>query len=355
MPYDYVIVGAGIAGSSIAYFLKNKKVLVLDKSGICQKASGAAGAFLFPKVGYNTKYTKFINKALIESFEFYKNLGINTHKSGVVILPRDERDLSKFKEYEKSFELKYKKIENGFYFEDGGLVDSVAVCKKLLEDVEFRQVEVKNIKKTKNEFVINEHIIAKNIILATGFEDVWGIPYINIRPVWGQRISIKTDLKIDNFYHKNCSLSLNFDGIVHIGATHERRKSDKLPDDENSKILLQKANEIIKIDGEVISKKAGMRAGSIDYFPIIGKVIDAHKTLEKYPRTTKGQIPKEIFFVDGLYVINGGGGRGFSNYIFVAKMLSKMLLEGEEIDEMFDTKRLFIKWARKVDKNGLSS
>jgi len=350
MLYDFVIVGAGIAGSSIAYFLRNKKVLVLDKIGVAQKASNAAGAFLYPKVGFNTKYTKFVNEALLYSFDFYEKLGIDTHKEGVWILPRDEKDIEKFKEYKKTFTLKYQEKGDGFFFEDGGFVDSEEVCHKLLEDIEFRKLEVSKIEK-KEFFILNDEIKSKNIILATAWENVIEIPYIKIRPVWGQRIEIKTDIKPEYNYHKNCSISKNIDGIVKIGATHERRWSDKLPDEENNKILLKKANEIINIDGDIYSMKAGMRAGSIDYFPIIGRIIDADKTLEKYPEIKKGRKPKEVFYKEGLYIINGGGGRGFSNYIYSAEILSKYILNDVEIPEILDNKRLFIKWARKIEKN----
>jgi len=349
MLYDFIIIGAGIAGSSIAYFLKDKKVLVVDKSGICEKASNAAGAFLFPKVGFNTKYTKFVNEALLYSFEFYEKLGINTHKDGVFILPRDEKDIEKFKEYEKTFSLNYQKKGDGFFFKDGGWVDSQKTCNKLLENIEFKQIEITKIEKAEY-FILNNNIKTKNIILATGWESIIDIPYIKIRPVWGQRIEIKTDIKPKYNYHKNCSLSKNFDGIVKIGATHERRWSEKLPDDENNQILLHKANEIIDIDGEIYSMKAGMRAGSVDYFPIIGKIIDTNKTLEIYPEIKKGRNPKEVFYKEGIYIINGGGGRGFSNYIYVAKKLSEYILNGQKIEDFLDSKRLFIKWARKIDK-----
>jgi len=349
MLYDFIIIGAGIAGSSIAYFLKDKKVLVVDKSGICEKASNAAGAFLFPKVGFNTKYTKFVNEALLYSFEFYEKLGINTHKDGVFILPRDEKDIEKFKEYEKTFSLNYQKKGDGFFFTDGGWVDSQKTCNKLLENIEFKQIEITKIEKAEY-FILNNNIKTKNIILATGWESIIDIPYIKIRPVWGQRIEIKTDIKPKYNYHKNCSLSKNFDGIVKIGATHERRWSEKLPDDENNQILLHKANEIIDIDGEIYSMKAGMRAGSVDYFPIIGKIIDTNKTLEIYPEIKKGRNPKEVFYKEGIYIINGGGGRGFSNYIYVAKKLSEYILNGQKIEDFLDSKRLFIKWARKIDK-----
>ena len=104
----------------------------------------------------------------------------------------------------------------------------------------------------------------------------------------------------------------------------------------------------MQIDGEIYSMKAGMRAGSIDYFPIIGEIIDTDKTLERYPQIQKGRYPKEVFYKKGIYIINGGGGRGFSNYIYSAQILSEYILKGKEIPEYLDTKRLFIKWARKL-------
>jgi tRNA 5-methylaminomethyl-2-thiouridine biosynthesis bifunctional protein len=347
--YDYVIIGAGIAGCSMAYFLQNKKTLIVDKEGICQKASNAAGAFLFPKVGFNTKYTKFVNNALLYAFKFYEKLEINLNKQGVLILPRNKKDIEKFQEYKKTFTLPYEEKEGGFFFESGGVLDPQEVCKKLTQNIEFKKLEITFIKKEEN-FILNDSIQTKNLILATGAEKIFEIPYIKIRPVWGERIEIKTNLSTKHHYHKNCSVSTNLDGIVKIGATHERRWSEKEPDIENANILINKAKEILKLPKYSIhSMKAGMRAGSIDYFPIIGPIIDTKRTLEKDPQIKKGKIPKEIIHIDNLYIINGGGGRGFSNYIYSAKFLSDFLLNKNPIPEFLDTKRLFIKYARKID------
>jgi len=348
--YDFVVIGAGIAGCSITHFLKDKKVLIVDKTGICQKASNAAGAFLFPKVGFNTKYTKFVNDALLYSFDFYEKLNIDTKKQGVLILPRDEKDIEKFQEYKKTFTLSYEEKEDGFFFKDGGVLDSVAVCKELIKDVEFKQIEMISIKKETN-FILNDLIETKNIILATGWENLIDIPYIKIRPVWGERIEIKTPLSLSHHHHKNCSVSTNLDGVVKIGATHERRWSEKEPDKKNIDILINKAEEIVKIpEYSIYSMKAGMRAGSIDYFPIIGQIIDTKQTLDKYPEIKKGRIPKEVIYMNNMYIINGGGGRGFSNYIYSAKFLADFLLNNKPIPKFIDTKRLFIKYARKIDK-----
>ena len=51
--YDYLIVGGGISACATAYFLKQKGALVcvVDERGIAGGGSGAAGAFVSPKIG----------------------------------------------------------------------------------------------------------------------------------------------------------------------------------------------------------------------------------------------------------------------------------------------------------------
>ncbi|NPA54861.1 MAG: FAD-binding oxidoreductase [Epsilonproteobacteria bacterium] len=348
--YDFVVVGAGIAGSSIAYFLRDYKVLVMDKAGVAQKASKAAGAFLFPKVGYATKYTRFINDALLFAFDFYDKLGIDTHKSGVLILPRDKDDIAKFEEYKKHISLPYTPQDGGFFFEDGGFVDTEYVCYRLLDKVQFVRDEASSIHPTQEGYLINGTIHTKAIIFAVGWEN--DVEYINIRGIWGERIEVQTDTKPPYHSHKNCSLSKNINGIVRIGATHQRIDYDKFPDDENAQILLQKANEILPIaNPTIISKKAGMRAASVDYFPVIGEIIDTKATLLANPSITHGRLPTKIFHKHRMYITNGAGARGFSNCIYTAKILSEHILHNKPIMPFLDTQRLFIKWARKLKTN----
>jgi tRNA 5-methylaminomethyl-2-thiouridine biosynthesis bifunctional protein len=95
--FDFVVIGAGIAGLLSAYRLKEFNTLLIDKKGILEGASSAAGAFLFPKIGIDSLYTRFINDSIIEAIEFYKKEGINTHTKGVLLLPRDKKDIEKFK------------------------------------------------------------------------------------------------------------------------------------------------------------------------------------------------------------------------------------------------------------------
>ncbi len=52
--YDFIIIGAGIAGCSTAHFLSkySDSILLIDRNcDVAQGASGAAGAFLSPLLG----------------------------------------------------------------------------------------------------------------------------------------------------------------------------------------------------------------------------------------------------------------------------------------------------------------
>jgi len=91
-----------------------------------------------------------------------------------------------------------------------------------------------------------------------------------------------------------------------------------------------------------------MRAGSKDYFPLVGGVIGVDKMFEKYPKITRGErIREPIDMVEGLYILNGLGGRGFVFAPLMAKLLAEHIVEGKEIDSRVNPNRLFLKWCRK--------
>ena len=345
--FDFIIIGGGIAGLLAAYEFREHNTLLIDENGILTSdASAAAGAFLFPKVGFDTSYTRFINNAILESLKFYEKMGIDTHKIGVTLLPRDERDIEKFKKYEKEIRLPFEKKDGGFFFKDAGVVFPEEVKEKINVDFEIQKID--SIYKEGEYWKVGEYL-SKNVILATGYKSITDIPYINIRPVWGERIEGKGELKNiqkNTLFHKNCSVGI-IDGIIKIGATHKRNCTECMENEEEAYELIQKAREIIDIQNFKISKIiGGFRAASVDYFPVVGKIIDVDKTLKANPKTVKGEIPKFFSFLEGLYVINGMGGRGFSNAYVCARALKEHIINGKDLGVM-DTKRLFIKWARR--------
>lgn len=352
MKYEYIIIGAGVCGCSISYFLRDKNCLLIDRDGIAKNASGSAGAFLSPMVGVKSLIKDFINEALLFSLNLYRELNLKSFiQNGLLKLPRDERDFSKFREYEKFINIEYKKLDGGFFFDIGAVVNPNEVAKELTKEIEFRELNVENLEFRDGIWIVNQTLKSENIILATGFEEIIDFQYLKIRPVWGQRIDIATSSKVPFNIHKNISISTNREnGIVSIGATHKKNCSISNIEREESLKLIELAKEMRELkDIELIQEFSGVRAGSIDFLPIVGEVIDAKASLQKYPNIVNGErFPHfELKRYPNLYILNGVGGRGFVLAPYIAKILSEYILEDRAIAEILTSDRLFYKWARK--------
>ena len=362
--YDSIIIGAGIAGASTAHALtqKGQKVLVFDKKGIASGGSGAAGAFVSPKIGKGSPLQTLTN----EAFSFAKDFYLSTcptlfHQTGVIRIPKDEADAKKFSAYEPFNENKYENYKKeqlqkqgiraefeSFYFPDAGVCDAKEVCEDLLSDIEVVAYEVKEITQEDGLWCVGVYK-AKNLVLATGFEsDLADLRYMGIKGTWGTRGDFSSTLSLDVSMHQSMSVGANIDGIIKLGATHEKEvKEVVLCKKEQALLLKEKASLLIDTsDLELQEVFCGMRSGSKDYFPLVGKVIDVPFMLEKYPVIMRGAKP-EMKYIDNLYVSNGLGGRGFVFAPLMAKVLAECIVEDKEVDVRVDPDRLFLKWCRK--------
>ena len=364
--YDSIIIGAGIAGATVAYTLKeqNQKVLVLDKNGIASGGSGAAGAFVSPKIGKGSSLQTLTNEAFVFAKDFYlAHCPQHFHKTGVVRIPKDEVDTQKFSEYEKFNDTEYEnyakeklhalgiKVDfDSFYFPDAGDCDAVGVCHFLLQDIEVVQHDVTELIKEDGFWTVGEYR-AKNIVLATGFEsNLVDLRYMGIRGTWGTRGDFSSKLDLSVSMHQSMSVGANVDGVIKLGATHEKEVKEVIPCSEAIALSLKdKASTLIDVsDLELEKVFCGMRAGSKDYFPLVGRVIDVSYMLETHPDIVRGAKP-ERQYVDDLYVFNGLGGRGFVFAPLMAKMLAECITQKKETDSRVNPDRLLYKWARKVN------
>ncbi len=370
--YDTIIIGAGIAGATIAHTLtkQNQKVLVLDKNGIASGGSGAAGAFVSPKIGKGSALQTLTNEAFTYAKAFYLAICPTFfHQTGVIRIPKDEVDAQKFSEYKKFNDTAYEtytkeKLQSlgidvgfdSFYFADAGDCDAPQACEYLLKDIEVMTFDVVELIHEENVWsivgrgVLSPTIKAKNIILATGYEsNLADLRYMGIRGTWGTRGDFSSKLGLHVSMHQSMSVGANVDGIIKLGATHEKMVKDVVPcSDEQALSLKEKASGLIDTsDLELVETYCGMRAGSKDYFPLVGRVIDVPYMLETYPAIVRGAKP-ELVYVDNLYVLNGLGGRGFVFAPLMAKLLAEHIVEGKEIDKRVNPDRLFLKWCRKL-------
>ena len=376
--FDYVIIGAGIAGCSLAYFLSkySKSVLLIDKNeNVAFGASGAAGAFLSPLLGKPNKFKDLVTKALIFSTNFYKNnFPELITNCGTCRIPKNQEDEEKFQTYIPYMDFEYKKYEKGYFFEIGSVVKSYEICKNLSQNVEkLFNYEVEKIEKIEDLWFINNEIRTKKLFLTTGADiSLIEEKYFDLRAVWGQKIDISTSTNIEINYHKECSLAKSKDNITSIGATHHRFEKNQIKGSYDLKLkninnlnhddytktimqndideLLKKANDIKKLENiKIIDIKIGARASSIDYFPMVGKLIDSKKSFEKYPHLKNGfQIKNEnLEMIENLYVLNGVGGRGFVLSLYLANLLVENIFNNQELEEEITNYRLFKRWAKK--------
>lgn len=383
--YDYIIIGAGIAGCSVAHFLSrySNSVLLIDRnSDVAQGASGAAGAFLSPLLGKANKFKELVTRALKFSTDYYlENIEKEITNCGVVRIPKNDEDRKKFESYIPYMDFPFEEEGEGYFFPIGSHVSAYGVCSFLAKDVEkLFDYEVDRVKKDGDSWILEKEYKAKNLILTTGadIELLEDEEYFNIRAVWGQKIDIYTTTSIDKNYHKECSVSFSrFDkeknkNLVSIGATHHRIDCDvdmcnicikganinktsshaysiKTSNSDTTK-LLELANDIIDLeDEEVCDIKVGARASSIDYFPMVGKMIDSKATIEKYPHLINGSHVKNDMLktYDNLFVLNGVGGRGYVLSPYLAYNLVENIVNKKELDEDIITHRLFKRWVKK--------
>jgi len=365
--YDVIVVGAGIAGCSSAYFLKQRglDVLVLDRAGVAAMGgSSAAGAFVSPKIGKGSVLQSLTN----EAFEFAKKFYIEHFpkyfkQTGVIRIPKDEDDAQKFLQYEEfnssqrewideeSLEsIGIKKSFDSFLFNEAGVCDAPKLCKAFLEGIEYKQYEVESLVYEDNLWILGNYR-AKKLVLATGYENkFFDMRYMGVKGTWGSRGDYESNLDLDVSMHKQISVSANIDGIIKIGATHEKEVDVCITcNGKPLNSLFSVASTMVDTsDFKLKETFCGMRSGSKDYFPLLGSVISVSEMLEKYPKLPRGQqLKEEPQKMENLYVCNGLGGRGFVFAPMMGKMLADNIVDGKEIDKRLNPDRLFLKWCRK--------
>ncbi len=381
--FDVAIIGAGINGSALAYFLSKagKKVVVFDGGGIASGGSGAAGAFISPKIAKGGDLKAISDEAFDFSLKFYnENFPDFITNSPLLHLSKHLDENEKVRHFKEHTPLHVSTLDDklmdileptckdfeALYLQKSAVVSAKGICEALIGENEFINEEIDSLTcAVKNEEVplgykndyweINKHK-ALHVILATGaYKKLLDLPYIKHRGVWGHRIDIKTTTNIPLNIHQFVSISASKDGSAAIGATHNvhyhpQTATEPYDIESGRRELLQRASQSIALkDIEILKDYTGLRSGSNDYIPIIGSLVDTQATIKKLPNITKGEkYPREeLIYYPNLSMINGTGGYGFVLAPYLASMLTDEIVKGSKIDKRLEPVRFFERWIKR--------
>ncbi len=369
--YDTIVIGAGIAGCCTAFALRQKgqNVLLVDRSShAATGGSGAAGAFVSPKIGKGGPLQVLTNEAFAYAKTFYlRYFPDYFHQTGVIRIPKDEADAAKFAEYAQFNQSHYEVLDaaqlhaygikqtlESFLFPEAGVCDAPELCNAMAALVPFKQFDVNSLKFENGVWKLlntkRSTLSAHNVVLSTGYENtLFDMRYMGVRGTWGSRGDYYSKLPLTVSMHKKISVSANIDGIIKLGATHVKSKSPCMVCDGRPLASLEEEAKTMVDTADFVLKETfcGMRAGSKDYVPLVGRVVDTAYMIEHHPTVFRGaKVPLKHF--ENLYILNGVGGRGFVFAPLMAKWLSELIVDKKPIDSRVDPDRLFLKWARKT-------
>jgi tRNA 5-methylaminomethyl-2-thiouridine biosynthesis bifunctional protein len=371
-PYDLLIIGAGINGCCSAYTLTQAglKVALIDQEGIASGGSGAAGAFISPKISKAGELKEIMTQAHAEALTFYTtHFPHFTLVKPLLHIANSPKEAEKVDAFKHETHLKHSNTPHAIqtllsyealnassiYFDIGAVVDAQGVCKAMAEGIDFYPLKVEELIHREGLWHIGE-VSAKHLVLTIGaYPKLLPIDYVGLRGIWGHRIDIETSTHIPCILHHHVSISpTTKGGVVAIGATHDVHYSpfsgEPYDVEQGRTQLLEKASKTLKLNNiNILNDYTGLRSGSNDYLPMLGNLVDADATLTQYPHIRHGERvdPSAYIYYPNVTMINGSGGYGFVLAPYLAKRLSDFLVEGKALNPALSPSRFFPRWAKR--------
>ncbi len=343
---DYLIVGQGIAGSLLSYFLmkRNKTFLVINKYDPNSSSNIAAGLFN-PITGRRIVKTWKADLLLPFAETTYHELeeyldALFYHKKNIfkvftsVKEQNDWISKSEFPEFKNyvlpktNYSLGNKNIRHvfgGFEITNSGCVDIalfLILYKERLIQNGLLTEEIFNYSDIKitDETISWKNIKANKILFCEGYKAI-NNPYFDQLPfvlTKGELLTIHApDLALDKIVSRGIFLLPLGNNNYKVGSTYTWNEVDEIPTEKGKKDLLEKLDTIICCPYEVVDHKAGVRPTVKDRRPFIG----VHPTCRN------------------MGIFNGMGTKGASLAPYFAHHFVSHLEDGTELDKEVDIKR----------------
>lgn len=345
--YDYLIVGQGIAGTSLAWHLHNsgKKVLLVNDSSLPSSSKVAAGIFnpltgkklvktwladdIFP---YAQKFyskleekldTKILHQASIfrpfRSIEEQNSYLSRTSDPGIAAYIQD----TKLEIVPEHVHTPY----GGMEVIQSGWVDLPVLLEKSREYFSERNQLIESSFDAKELIFSEEHVIWKDktfdkVILCQGYfaKDNKYFSWLPFTPVKGQILEVEIEKIAGNQIVNQGIFILPVSGATcRVGATYSWENLNWEITESAREELEEKLKPIIKVPYKITGQTAGIRPSSHDRRPMLGIHPDQ-------PR---------------LGIFNGLGTKGVTLAPFFANELAEYLVHDKELSEAVNIKRYF--------------
>jgi tRNA 5-methylaminomethyl-2-thiouridine biosynthesis bifunctional protein len=352
-----LIIGAGIAGSSLAYQLakRNYQVTLLDGNNqheieiFQNKAAMISPHFMLNNPKYNSLMSKASKYAYDLTNEFnypredalmegviklYENDMADKLIEKIVSLGLEKAD---FKYLPKNLIKKKYGIENkaGILFKCGGWVSPNKICSSLINHKNIKFVpktKVKEITYKKNLWVTScddsNKYAASNLILCNSFalNEISLFRDIDLKKNRGQINWLPSKKKYGSkeIISDGGYLIPDVSGFDVFGSTYELDNENKnlsMTDfDKNLKTYQKLSGVKIEKNDMPITGWVGWRAVTPDRTPYVGHVLDESKEVYNKPRSIQ-----ELKWHPNLFINTGYGSRGYTLAPFISKCLASLI------------------------------
>ncbi len=345
MTYDYIIVGQGISGSFLSWYLMNagKKVLVIDEAKPFT-ASKVASGVINPVTGRRIVRTWMIETLMPFAFDAYTKFGndidasvisqkniLDFHPSPQMMLAFEERlpveneylrVPSNDEVYKASFNYHFGigEIEPCYLIDVNLLITEWRKKLKQQNALLEEKFDISNLTHHSPLTIHYNGFSAEKIIVCDGAEGADN-PFFKLLPYAknkGQAVIAEIkDLPRTNIYKQGINIVPWKDDLWWIGSTYEWDFKDLEPSPEFRTKVEQQLNYWLKLPYKIVDHMAAERPANLERRPFVG-LHPVHQNIG---------------------ILNGMGTKGCSLAPYFAHQLTEYLLNGKSIEPLANVQR----------------
>ena len=370
---DVSIIGAGIAGCTLANALAQKGMHVTVIDEMDKPAAGASGnlqAVLYSKLSAtDDEFAEFNLASYLYALRFYKNLLRDTptlaiHLCGVLQLSVSEKeqevqdalsdffshypDIATAVDQKQASELAGVPVETGgLFFAQAGWIHPASICEQLLKHpnitTRFNQ-RISSIHHENNAWQLLQDAQTVNssnhVVIASGHQcrQFEQSKHLSLKLIRGQ-VSHATPTTVS----RQLKTVVSGEGYIapaenntqSFGATYTPKMmaltlsdTDHKTNLENLALSSRSLSEEWNINKNIVGGRAHLRTATSDYFPVCGPLPKQEDFLNTYAplrKNANANIPEAGAYYPNLYVFAGLGSRGMSYAPLCAAVLSNVI------------------------------